>query len=518
MGKVYIVGAGPGNLAYLTIRAQQILTHAEVLIYDALVDERLLDIVPSTCIRVDVGKRGGKPSTSQAEINRLLVEYGRSDREVVRLKSGDPFIFGRVTAELDALIAAGCPYEVVPGLSSALAAPLLAGIPLTDPVLSRGFAVVTAHDPDDLDWDALAQIQTVVILMGGRTLPEIISQLLKHDRAPNTPIAIIRWAGTSKQQVWVSDLEHIVADTADRDLSPAVITIGQVVRLREYLQIGAISPQPTAGIPPMTQAVRSNHHPLLGKTILVTRAATQASEFTQMLATQGAHVIEMPTLEIVPPSDWQSLDRAIEGLGEFDWLILTSTNGADYFFERLHHLGKDSRALAGVKIAVVGKKTAQSLKQQGINPDFIPPDFIADALVANFPASPAGKRILFPRVETGGREVLVQELSNLGATVVEVPAYQSQCPPTINPTALAALQQQQIDIITFASSKTVKHFCQLIQGHSLPPNWQERVCLASIGPQTSVTCRELLGKVDVEAIEYTLPGLVDALVKYFSDR
>lgn len=515
MGKVYIVGAGPGDLAYLTLRAQQVLSRAEVLIYDALVDERLLDIVPPTCIRVDVGKRGGKPSVSQGEINRLLVEYARSDKQVVRLKSGDPFIFGRVTAELDALIAAGFPCEVVPGLSSALAAPLLAGIPLTDPVLSRGFAVVTAHATDDLDWDALAQIQTVVILMGGRTLPEIVAQLIKHDRAPNTPIAIIRWAGTSKQQVWVSDLERIVVDTATCDISPAVIVIGQVVRLREYLQGGFISPQPTIDIPAMKPTTNHDRYPLVGKNILVTRAATQSGEFTQLLATQGVNVIEMPTLEIVPPSDWRSLDRAIEELDTFDWLILTSSNGVDYFCERLRHLGKDSRALAGVKIAVVGKKTAQSLKQQGITPDYIPPDFVADALVAHFPESPATKRILFPRVETGGREVLVQELTNLGATVVEVSAYQSQCPATINPTALAVLQQQQVDIITFASSKTVKHFCQLIAGHSLPPHWQDRVCIASIGPQTSITCRELLGKVDVEATEYTLPGLVDALIAYF---
>jgi uroporphyrinogen III methyltransferase/synthase len=224
----------------------------------------------------------------------------------------------------------------------------------------------------------------------------------------------------------------------------------------------------------------------------------------------------MPTLEIVPPTSWESLDRTIVDLANFDWLILTSANAVDYFFERLDRLGQDSRALAGVKIAVVGQKTAQSLRQQGIRADFIPPNFVADALVANFPGSPQGQQILFPRVESGGRDVLVRELSQLGATVVEVPAYQSQCPTTIDPTALAALQRQQVDIITFASSKTVKHFCQLIAGH-LTPNWQDRVCIASIGPQTSVTCRELLGKVDVEATEYTLPGLVEALVRHFSE-
>jgi uroporphyrinogen III methyltransferase / synthase len=218
----------------------------------------------------------------------------------------------------------------------------------------------------------------------------------------------------------------------------------------------------------------------------------------------------MPTLEIVPPSSWQDLDHAIDRLSEFNWLILTSTNGVEYFFDRLHHLGKDSRALAGVKIAVVGRKTAKSLEQYGIIADFIPPDFVADALVNNFPTSPTGQQMLFPRVETGGREVLVQEFTNLGAIVVEVAAYQSQCPGAIDEAALAALQSQQVDIITFASSKTVKYFCQLV-GTSLPLGWQERVCIASIGPQTSASCRSLLGKVDVEASEYTLAGLVAAL-------
>jgi uroporphyrinogen III methyltransferase / synthase len=508
MGKVYIVGAGPGDLAYLTIRAQQILSQAEVLIYDALINRSLLNLVPANCILVDVGKRGGKPSMLQAEIDLLLVKYAQTGQTVVRLKSGDPFIFGRVTAELDALIAANCEYEVVPGLSTALVAPLLAGIPLTDPVLSRAFAVITAHFTDDLDWDAVARMPTIVILMGTRTLSEIVAQLLKHDRSPNTPIAVIQWAGTPQQQVWVSDLERIIADTANVELSPSVIIVGQVVRLREYLNCGV----QTSPITPTNSRLeeRPNSPTIEGKTVLVTRAAGQAGEFTQMLRSRGAWVIEMPTLEIVPPTSWQELDTEIDQLNALDWLILTSSNGVDYFFDRLHHAGKDSRALAGIKIAVVGKKTAKSLQQHGITADFIPPDFIADALVSNFPTSPAGQRILFPRVETGGREVLVQELTNLGAIVIEVPAYQSRCPNEIDPIALAALRDRQVDIITFASSKTVQYFCQLV-GNSLPPGWQEHVWIASIGPQTSATCRSLLGKVDIEATEYTLPGLVTAL-------
>jgi uroporphyrinogen III methyltransferase/synthase len=394
-------------------------------------------------------------------------------------------------------------------LSTALVAPLLAGIPLTDPVLSRGFAVITAHLPDDLDWDALARIPTIVILMGARQLGEVVTQLLKHDRSIDTPIAVIRWAGTPQQQVWVSDLGHIVSETAGFELSPSVIIVGLVVRLREYLKCG-VSPASSDAERPLTLAADPEATFLAGKTVLVTRASGQAHEFSQLLRSRGAEVIEMPTLEIVPPTSWQDLDREIERLSDFDWLLLTSTNGVDAFFERLARAGKDSRALAGVKVAVVGQKTARAVQQHGITPDFIPTDFVADALVSSFPADPAGLRMLFPRVETGGREVLVQEFTNRGATVVEVAAYQSQCPREIEPAALLALQRQQVDIITFASSKTVAHFCQLI-GTSLPAGWQNRVLIASIGPQTSATCRELLGKVDIEATEYTLPGLVTAL-------
>ncbi len=507
MSKVYIVGAGPGDISYLTIRAQQILAQAEVLIYDALVDRGLLNLVPNTCVLVNVGKRGGQPSMLQAEIDLLLVEYAQTGRTVVRLKSGDPFIFGRVTAEIDALIAVNCDYEVVPGLSTALVAPLLACIPLTDPVLSRGFAVITAHLPDDLDWDALVRIPTVVILMGARQLDEIVAQLLKHDRSATTPIAIVRWAGTPQQQVWVSELGQIVAETAGIELSPAVIIVGQVVRLREYLKCGVSTAHLVHN---SILDEQPNPAAIAGKTVLITRATGQSSGFSQMLRSRGAQVLEMPTLEIVPPTSWQDLDREIERLSDFNWLILTSTNGVDAFFSRLYAAGKDSRALAGVQIAVVGQKTAQALEQHGIKPDFIPPNFVADALINNFPISPAGQRILFPRVETGGREILIQEFTNLGAEVVEVSAYQSQCPVEIDPTVLVSLQRQQVDIITFASSKTVKHFCQLI-GTSLPSGWQEHVCIASIGPQTSATCRSLLGKVDIEATEYTLPGLVAAL-------
>lgn len=528
MGMVYLVGSGPGAVEYLTLRGYQLLCQAEVIVYDALVDEALLHLAPGRCQTIDVGKRGGKPSLSQTEIDRLLVQLCCQGRQVVRLKSGDPFIFGRSASEMQALIAAGCPFEVVPGLSSALAAPLLAGIPLTDPVLSRCFAVLTAHDPDALDWEALAGIDTLVILMGGQQLATIIDQLERHGRSPQTPIAIIRWAGHPDQHIWTGTLQTIVQQTARQSLSPAIITIGEVVGLRPYLQSppaahnrvqmlpdpstilsSSVSEMPLSAQEPVANAQR----PLMGKTILVTRAAGQSSQFTTLLQAQGATVLEMPALEIGPPSSWQALDEAIAHLSTFDWLILTSTNGVDYFFDRLMVKGHDVRALAGVNIAVVGQKTAASLKQRGLIADFIPPDFVADSMVAHFPAALKGLRLLFPRVETGGREVLVQEFTAAGAHVVEVAAYQSGCAQMLPPDVRQALEQQQVDVLTFASAKTVKCFQQIITAAGLSPIL-DACCVASIGPQTSVACQTWLGRVDIEANEYTLDGLTEAIVQW----
>ncbi|MBF2064215.1 MAG: uroporphyrinogen-III C-methyltransferase [Calothrix sp. C42_A2020_038] len=236
MGKVYLVGAGPGDVAYLTVKAYKLLQQTNVLIYDALIDAELLNLVPSDCLKLDVGKRGGKVSTPQTEINELLVKYSQQGNLVLRLKSGDPFIFGRCTSEIEALKAANCEFEVIPGISSALAAPLLAGIPLTDPVLSRCFAVFTAHEPDALNWEALAAIETLVVLMGGKNLPEVVHQLIRHGKSRATPIAVIRYCGTPQQQIWVGTLETILDKTANISLSPVVITIGEVVELRKYLQ------------------------------------------------------------------------------------------------------------------------------------------------------------------------------------------------------------------------------------------------------------------------------------------
>ena len=511
-GKVFIVGAGPGDVDYLTLRGHQILSQADCLVHDALVNPDLLDFVPSPCQLFDVGKRGGQPSQPQAEINRLLVDLCVQGHQVVRLKSGDPFIFGRTSSELQALKQAGCPFEVVPGLSSALAAPLMAGIPLTDPVWSHGFGVVTAHDPDLLDWPSLARLHTLVVLMGSRHLDEIIRRLQQNGCRSDMPVAIIRWAGQPQQQVWEGTLLSIRQITRGEALSPCVMVFGEVVKLRPYLT----SPEPSSPNSPHSSSPVS---PLSGKTILITRASGQSSQFTELLTAQGARVIEMPALEIRPPSTWEPLDQAIAALPTCHWLLLTSANAVNFFLERLLHQGQDSRALAHLNIAVVGKKTAAVLQQWGLRPDFIPPDFVADSMVEHFPEGVAGKRLLFPRVESGGRDLMVREFSQAGAEVIEVPAYESGCPLQPDEAAIAALKSHRVDVITFASSKTVRHTCQLLE-QSLGPTWPQLltgVTIASIGPKTSETCRQRLGRVDLEPAEYTLEGLTQAIVAWTKD-
>lgn len=537
IGKVFLVGSGPGAANYLTVQAQQVLAEAEVLLYDALVDSELLSLVPEACLKIDVGKRGGQPSMRQTEINRLLVEHCQQGKRVVRLKSGDPFIFGRSQAEIQALKEAECHFEVIPGLSSALVAPLLASIPLTDPALSRGFTIVSAHNPEALDWQTLTQMETLVILMGGQNLPEIIREFRKAGRSPRTPIAIIRWASRPQQQIWEGTLANIVQQTSGESLSPCVMVIGEVVRLRTYLQPDVAadsaadstdstisSPEPAVSTtPPPTPDAPSSvpQVPLAGQTVLVTRSASQSSQFSDRLIATGATVIEMPALEIVPPSSWEGLDDAIAHLEDYDWLILTSGNSVDYFFERLFTQFTGIRTLSGIKIAVVGEKTAQKLRERGLQPDFVPPEYVADSLAAHFPGSLNGARVLFPRVESGGRDVLVKDLNSKGAEVTEVAAYQSRCPDAIDPEVLEALQNRTVNVVTFASAKTVKHFCQLLERTHTDASWQtwlEDVCIASIGPQTSKACKSLLGRVDAEAQEFTIDGLIQTIIQWLDAR
>jgi len=351
-----------------------------------------------------------------------------------------------------------------------------------------------------------------VILMGTNNLAGLLAKL-QDGKSADTAIAIVRWCGRVDQQVWTGTLANIQSKLPEGSRSPAVIIVGEVVKFREQL---ASTASIDIGIDLEDEKLL-----LQGKRILVTRAAGQASQFTDLLTSQGATAIEMPTLAIAPPSSWEILDQAIAYLSTYDWLILTSANAVESFFGRLREAGKDSRALYSLRVAVVGRKTAEALAKYGIAPDLVPTDFIADALVDAFIAQNhvlTDKKMLFPRVESGGREILVEQLQKHGAIVDAIAAYESGCPDAIDPDALVAIQNQSLDAIAFASSKTVKHFCQLLDRVAPRETWRSwiaNVKIASIGPQTSKTCYELLGRVDCEALEYTLDGLAEAIAKSF---
>ncbi|MBD2175744.1 uroporphyrinogen-III C-methyltransferase [Pseudanabaena sp. FACHB-1998] len=519
-GKVFIVGAGIGSVEFLTVRARDLIAQAEVIISDALVDRQLLDLAPANADRIVAGKRGGQESFKQDDISQMLVQHCLQGKQVVRLKSGDPWIFGRSLPEITALKAANCQWEVVAGISSAIAAPLLVGIPLTEVSASPCFAVMTAHDLSLLPWAAIAEIPTLVILMGTNNLTALLTKL-KIGKSADTAIAIVRWCGRPEQQIWIGTLENIQSRLPEGSLSPSVIIVGEVVKFHGQIfgQQENLSANLLENLGQQTDQIQEKLA-LQGKKILVTRAATQVSQFTDLLVSQGAEVIEMPTLAIIPPTSWEMLDRAIANLADYDWLILTSANAVESFFKRLQQSGKDSRALHSLQVAVVGRKTAEVLANYGIKPDLIPKDFVADALMDAFLAIPdyvlTDKKMLFPRVESGGREILVEQLQQHGAIVEPVPAYESGCPEAIAPLALAAIQSQNLDAIAFASSKTVKHFCLLLDRMASQATWQkwlEPIKIASIGPQTSKTCHELLGRVDCEAVEYTLEGLAEAIAK-----
>ena len=517
-GKVFIVGAGIGGVEFLTVRARDLIGAAEVIISDALVDRTLLNLAPQTATRIIAGKRGGQESIKQTEINQMLVDYCLAGKRVVRLKSGDPWIFGRSLPEISALQAASCEWEVIAGISSAIAAPMLAGIPLTEVEASSCFAVMTGHDLNRLPWEAIAQIPTLVILMGTNNLTELLEKL-SAGKSGDMGIAIVRWCGRADQQVWTGTLTDIQSKLPEGSLSPAVIIVGEVVKFHEQLASHRL--QSLENLDDL-DGLAKEKLALQGKRILVTRSASQASQFTDLLTSRGAEVIEMPTLAILPPTSWEFLDQAIASLSNYDWLILTSANAVDSFFVRLKNSGKDSRALYSLKIAVVGRKTAEVLANYGIMPDLVPTDFVADALVDAFLAIPnhvlTDKKMLFPRVESGGREILVEQLQKHGAVVDAIPAYESGCPESIDPIALEAIQTQNLDAIAFASSKTVKHFCRLLDRVADQDTWRSwlaDVTIASIGPQTSKTCDELFGRVDCEAREYTLDGLVEAIAHSF---
>lgn len=501
-GFVYLIGAGPGDPGLMTLKGRDCLAAADVVLYDYLANDDLLRLAPPGAEFIYSGKIGGEHNREQWQINRLMVEKALSGKVVARLKGGDPFVFGRGGEECEALAAAGIPFEVVPGITAGIGATSYAGIPLTHRGITTSVAFVTGHESpgklsSEIDWEGLSLGSgTIVFYMGIRNLPVIAQNLIAHGRAPETPVALIRWGTRPEQQVLTGTLSDISEKAEAASFkAPAVTVVGEVVRLRESLRW-------------------FDNRPLFGRTILVTRSADQAGEFSGRLERLGARVIACPTIDIVEPLSYDELDEAIQGMDSFDWTIFTSYNAVKYFFDRLSFHGRDSRALGRCRVCAVGPKTAEALLTYGIGADLVPADYKGEGVVDAFRSQDiAGKWVLFPRGDRA-REVIPEELTRLGAQVLAPIAYRNETPESLPDEALRALEERRVDGVTFTSSSTVKNLAQIL-GDNRFLHLMEKVTVASIGPITSKSCRELGLEVHLEPKKYTLDGLTEELLAYF---
>jgi uroporphyrinogen III methyltransferase/synthase len=480
---VYLVGAGPGDPGLITRRGAELLGRADVVVYDRLADPSLLGLAPAAAERVNVGKAPGNVEMDQDGINAVLVDRGGAEKLVVRLKGGDPFVFGRGGEEAEALAAAGVPFEVVPGITSAIAAPAYAGIPVTHRGLSTHVTVVTGHeDPakgtTDTDWDALARAGgTLVILMGAGRIGDLAERLVAGGRSPETPVAAVRW-GTRPEQRTIRATLATIGDAGVRP--PSAIVVG-----------------PVAGL----DLTWFESRPLFGRTIVITRAREQASKLRTRLEALGAAVIELPSIALEP------LDISLPDLTRYGWLVLTSANGVAALFDRgLTAAGLDARALAGLRVAAIGPGTADALAVRGIRADLVPPRFVAESLLEAFP-DPAGpgEPVLLARAEQA-RDVLPEGLAAKGFEVDVLPAYRTvRADP--ESADLERVRSGAVDAITFTSSSTVSNFCDLVG-----PLPEPQPVVVSIGPITSTTARDLGLRIDAEADPHDIDGLVDALL------
>ena len=489
---VYLIGAGPGDAGLLTVKAREFLEVAEVVIYDRLADEKILNYVPATAEKIYVGKSAGRHTLRQEEINKLLVEKAASKNIVVRLKGGDPFVFGRGGEEALTLRENNIDFEIISGVTSAVAVPAYAGIPVTHRGVATSFAVVTGHeDPakveSSINWEKISTaVDTLIFLMGIANLPQITAKLIEHGRAKNTPAAVIRNGTKNSQQVLISTLEKISAEVAEKNIQPpAIFIVGEVVNLRENLKW-------------------FDTKILFGKKIVVTRTRQQASKLSMQLENLGAEVIEYPTIKIAAPSDnFKSLDAAISNIKNFAWIIFTSANGVENFFERLKLFKLDARALSNSKIAVIGSATAEKLSNFGIIADIIPEKFCAESLIDALKNSVAGKNILIARAEVA-REILPLELEKFGANVTIAAAYKTV------PADAEKINFAEVDLITFTSSSTVENFVKAAGIEIL-----QKVKTAAIGTITAQTLKNFGVTADIIAKEFTIAGLVDAIKNFY---
>ena len=501
-GTVVLVGAGPGDPGLITVRGLQCLESADVVVYDRLVDRRLVDRAKPSAERVDVGKVPGGGGKRQDEINRVLVNQARKGKSVVRLKGGDPFVFGRGGEEAEALQAEGIPFEVVPGVTSAIAAPTYAGIPVTHRGVASSFTVVTGNEAPDketssIDWDHLARIGgTLVVLMGWENLAGIVGALTRAGYPEDTPVALVRWGTEPSQRTVVGTAGDIVDKGTAAGLEPPVVAVfGEVVDEAERLRW-------------------FDNRPLFAKRVLVTRTRTQAGALSDLLTRRGAQAIELPTIEIRGLEDNTPLDQSLRRLGRYDWAIFASANAVRAVFDRLGELGLDTRAFGTTRVGAIGPATAAALREQGIVADLMPDVYTAEGMAKGLDREAfEGRTVLLPRADVG-RETLEEGLSTVGARVEPVVAYRTGTPKDSGVLAQRILEDG-IDVAAFTSSSTVTNLVALLNGRV---DALSRAVIACIGPVTAATAGEVGLKVDIVPSEHTVAGLVDSLEAFFADK
>ena len=504
-GKVYLIGAGPGDPGLITVKGISYLQKADVVIYDFLASRKLLTHTRKNAEIIYVGKRGGAHTVPQAQINELMVVKAKAGLIVARLKGGDPFIFGRGGEEAEVLVAEGIPFEIIPGVTSAVGVAAYAGIPITHRRYTATVAFITGHeDPtkenSNVDWGKIATgVGTLLFFMGVKNVDRIADKLISHGRSPDTPVALVRWGTTAKQVTLAGTLSNIAQRVRESQFKPpAIIIVGEVVRLRSILNW-------------------FEQKSLFGKTVVVTRAREQASNLVECLQELGAECLEVPTIEIMPPEDWTPVDKSIDNLDTYDWIVFSSVNGVHFFLERLFTNGKDIRGLKDVKLCAVGPATAKELERFGLRTDIIPETYRAESIIEEFKKQDmTGKRVLVPRPQEA-RPVVPVELRKMGAIVEEVVAYYTK-PVCHNLEELKELlQEKEIDLVTFTSSSTVKNFRKLFTEEQTRELLSD-VPVATIGPITADTAKELGFKVAITPDEYTIDGLCDAIERYYRDR
>ena len=507
-----MIGAGPGDPKLITVGGADALRAADVVVYDRLAHPKLLDYAPLTAERVYVGKQADKHAMKQEDINALLADRAAAGKTVARLKGGDPFVFGRGGEEAEYLRERNLPFVVLPGVTSAIAAPAYAGIPVTHRNAASSFAVITGHERDDSResatrtageaegrrrWDKIANAgDTLLFLMGVENLGEIATQLQAHGRSAETPVALVRW-GTwaGQQETLVGTLGDIAEKVRAANFkAPAVTVVGEVVRLRERLRWFDLGP-------------------LSGKRIVVTRAREQASEFADKLTAKGAEAVVFPTIKLVPPSDgYAALDDAVVRVGAYDWICFASAPAVHAFCERLAYANKDARSFSTAKIAAVGPATGEALKAHGLRTDFQPVTMTGTGLGQELPEEPFGKNFLIPRAKDGD-DGLINSLTGREGTVDAVIAYENVVDAADADTLRQRLLSGTIDAVTFTSSSTVKNFVSALGDMMLPAS----VAVACIGPSTAKTAEELLGRApDLVAETPTMDGLIAALEQHYA--